>query len=122
MITWHSAGNVRHWGLRCRYLSTDVFGVEAGKGDPAPCTVSEFPSAVARLVAFPEPHFVVFRADDDPDTGGSSTSPQTSSSHCFYILTLLMSSFGSVFSFQVNALLCALLTFYLLLKSGKEVE
>ena len=52
-----------------RYLSTGVFAEDAGRDDPTPCTVDEYPSAVARLIAYPEPHFVFFRADDDPATG-----------------------------------------------------
>jgi hypothetical protein len=52
-----------------RYLSTGVFAEDAGQDDPAPCTVDEYPSAVARLIVYPEPHFVFFRASDDPATG-----------------------------------------------------
>ncbi len=55
--------------LARRYLSTGVFAQDAGRNDPGPCTVDEFPSAVARLVAYPQPHYVFFRADDDPGTG-----------------------------------------------------
>ena len=46
-----------------------MFAEDASRDDPAPCTVDEYPSAVARLVAYPEPHFVFFRANDDPATG-----------------------------------------------------
>lgn len=52
-----------------RYLSTGVFSEQAAAGDPGPCTVAEFPSAAARLLFFPAPHVIVFRANDDPDTG-----------------------------------------------------
>lgn len=46
-----------------------MFSEQAAAGDPGPCTVAEFPSAVARLLFFPAPHMIVFRANDDPDTG-----------------------------------------------------
>ena len=52
-----------------RYLSTGVFSEATAARDPGPCTVEEFPSATARLLFFPAPHLVVFRANDDPDTG-----------------------------------------------------
>ena len=52
-----------------RYLSTGVFSEATAARDPGPCTVEEFPSATARLLFFPSPHLVVFRADDDPNTG-----------------------------------------------------
>lgn len=52
-----------------RYLSTGVFSEATAARDPGPCTVEEFPSAAARLLFFPAPHLVVFRADDDPNTG-----------------------------------------------------
>lgn len=52
-----------------RYLSTGVFSEATAARDPGPCTVEEFPSAAARLLFFPAPHLVVFRADDDADTG-----------------------------------------------------
>ncbi|BDA48091.1 Cysteine synthase B [Coccomyxa sp. Obi] len=52
-----------------RYLSTGVFSEEAAASDPQPCSVSEFPSAAARLIGLPEPHYILFTADPDPETG-----------------------------------------------------
>ena len=46
-----------------------VFSEEAAASDPQPCSVSEFPSAVARMIGLPEPHYVLFTADLDPETG-----------------------------------------------------
>ncbi len=46
-----------------------MFSEEAAASDPQPCSVSEFPSAAARLIGLPEPHYVLFTADPDPDTG-----------------------------------------------------
>jgi hypothetical protein len=46
-----------------------VFSGEAAAGDPLPCSVEEFPSAAARLLFFPAPHIVLFRASNDPETG-----------------------------------------------------
>mmetsp|Transcript_953 Transcript_953/g.2942 ORF Transcript_953/g.2942 Transcript_953/m.2942 type:complete len:135 (-) Transcript_953:227-631(-) len=38
--------------------------------DPQPCTPADFWSAVTQLpVTYPGPHYVVFTADPDPDTG-----------------------------------------------------
>lgn len=47
-----------------------VFSESVAATDPAPCSVAEFPSAAARLVAFPEPHYILFTADPDAQTGG----------------------------------------------------
>lgn len=55
--------------LQSRYLSTGVFSAAAAAGDPGPCSVEEFPSAAVRLLFFPAPHVVLFRASDDPHTG-----------------------------------------------------
>ncbi|KAL3144229.1 hypothetical protein ABBQ32_004009 [Trebouxia sp. C0010 RCD-2024] len=52
-----------------RYLSTGVFSQKAAASDPQPCGVEDYPSAVARLLSFPAPHFVVFTADKDAKTG-----------------------------------------------------
>ncbi|KAK9812855.1 hypothetical protein WJX72_004741 [[Myrmecia] bisecta] len=52
-----------------RYLSTGVFSEAAGATDPQPCTVEEYPSAVARLISYPEPRYVLFTADRDAETG-----------------------------------------------------
>eukprot|EP00873_Tetraselmis_striata_P038822 jgi/Tetstr1/459086/TSEL_004536.t1 len=53
-----------------RYLSTGGFSPEAAAADPRPCTPADFRSAVTRLpVAYPGPHYVVFTADPDPETG-----------------------------------------------------
>lgn len=46
-----------------------VFSEEAAASDPQPCSVSEFPSAAARLIGLPEPHYILFTADPDPETG-----------------------------------------------------
>ena len=48
-----------------------VFSEEAAAADPQPCSVPEFPSAAACLISHPEPHFILFTADPDPDTGKS---------------------------------------------------
>ena len=49
-----------------------VFSEEAAASDPQPCSASEFPSAAARLIGLPEPHYILFTADPDPETGGPS--------------------------------------------------
>ena len=46
-----------------------VFSEEAAAADPQPCSVREFPSAAACLISHPEPHFILFTADLNPDTG-----------------------------------------------------
>lgn len=46
-----------------------VFSQKAAASDPQPCGVEDYPSAVARLLSFPAPHFVVFTADKDAKTG-----------------------------------------------------
>jgi hypothetical protein len=46
-----------------------VFSEQAASTDPQPCSVSTFPSAAACLIAFPEPRYILFSADRDPDTG-----------------------------------------------------
>jgi hypothetical protein len=52
-----------------RYLSTGVFSEKAASTDPQPCNVEEYPSAIRRLeTGFPEPHYVLFTADRDPNT------------------------------------------------------
>jgi len=51
-----------------RYLSSGGFSEEANRGDPQPCTVEEFPSLLARRIAYAEPHYVLFTADPD-ETG-----------------------------------------------------
>ena len=45
------------------------FSEAAASKDPQPCTVSEFPSLLARRIAYPRPHFVLFTADIDLETG-----------------------------------------------------
>lgn len=45
------------------------FSEEASRGDPQPCNVEEFPSLLARRIAYPEPHFVLFTADIDAESG-----------------------------------------------------
>lgn len=50
-----------------------VFSESVAATDPAPCGVAEFPSAAARLVAFPEPHYILFTADPDAQTGAERT-------------------------------------------------
>ncbi|CAD7703180.1 unnamed protein product [Ostreobium quekettii] len=54
-----------------RYLSTGIFSPQAIENDPKPCPANEFPSAVARLPAYPAPRYVIFVADPDPETGES---------------------------------------------------
>jgi len=46
-----------------------VFPEQAAALDPQPCSVQEFPSAAACLIGHPAPHFILFTADPDPDTG-----------------------------------------------------
>lgn len=43
-----------------RYLSTGIFSAKAMEDDPQPCPAREYPSAVARLPAFPAPRYVIF--------------------------------------------------------------
>lgn len=54
-----------------RYLSTGIFSAKAMDNDPQPCPSREYPSAVARLPAFPAPRYVIFIADPNPETGES---------------------------------------------------
>lgn len=46
-------------------LPAGGFSEEASRGDPQPCNVEEFSSLLARRIAYPEPHFVLFTADLD---------------------------------------------------------
>ena len=46
-------------------LPAGGFSEEASRGDPQPCNAEEFPSLLARRIAYPEPHFVLFTADLD---------------------------------------------------------
>lgn len=50
-------------------MCTGVFSQQAAASDPQPCGVDDYPSALARLVTFPAPQFVVFTADRDSKTG-----------------------------------------------------
>ncbi|KXS20460.1 cysteine synthase B [Gonapodya prolifera JEL478] len=49
-----------------RYLSTGLFAPEAGTEDPHPVPLDQFPSAAARLMAYPGPHYILFSASPDP--------------------------------------------------------
>ena len=51
------------------FACSGVFSEAAAAADPQPCSVQEFPSAAACLISHPEPHFILFTADPDPDTG-----------------------------------------------------
>lgn len=48
---------------------TGGFSEEASRSDPQPCSVTEFPSLLARRIAYPEPHYVLFTADIDDASG-----------------------------------------------------
>lgn len=48
---------------------TGGFSEEARSRDPQPCNVTEFPSLLARRIAYAEPHYVLFTADIDEETG-----------------------------------------------------
>lgn len=50
-------------------MHAGVFSQKAAASDPQPCGVEDYPSALARLLTFPAPHFVVFTADRDSKTG-----------------------------------------------------
>ena len=53
----------------CNLRSAGLYTAEAGKSDPQPCHLDDWRSGIARLVAYPRPHFVLFTADRDPQTG-----------------------------------------------------
>ena len=48
--------------------ASGVFSQQAAAKDPEPCGVEEFPSAIARLMTLPAPHYVLFTADRDSKT------------------------------------------------------
>jgi len=51
-----------------RYLSTGVYGVSSGRGDPAPVPSAEFHSALARLLyGHDGPHYVLFTRGGAPE-------------------------------------------------------
>lgn len=53
-----------------RYLSTGTYSAEKSAADPQPCTVVSWPSAAGRLEeSYPGPHYVLFTADIDAETG-----------------------------------------------------
>ena len=52
-----------------RLACAGVFSKNAAATDPQPCGVQEFPSAAACLIGHPEPHFILFTADPDPESG-----------------------------------------------------
>jgi hypothetical protein len=56
---------------RLEHVIAGVFSEAVAATDPQPCGVADFPSAAARLIAFPEPRYILFTADPDPDTGAA---------------------------------------------------
>ncbi|KAJ3344301.1 hypothetical protein HDU93_000091 [Gonapodya sp. JEL0774] len=49
-----------------RYLSTGLFDHSASSSDPLPIPYQQLPSATARLMAYPAPHYILFTASPDP--------------------------------------------------------
>lgn len=49
--------------------SAGGFSEAAGRSDPRPCPVEEFPSVLARRTAYSAPHYVLFTADPESATG-----------------------------------------------------
>ncbi len=50
------------------HATAGVFSQQAAEQDPQPCDVEDYPSALARLMTFPAPRYVLFTADRDKET------------------------------------------------------
>ena len=51
------------------HVLSGVFSQQAAEQDPQPCGVEDYASALARLMTFPGPHYVLFTADRDKSSG-----------------------------------------------------
>ena len=56
-------------GRQCSLFIVGGFSEEASSRDPQPCNVEEFPSLLARRIAYPAPHYMLFTADIDEHSG-----------------------------------------------------
>ena len=67
--TWRCCNWISQRYVTQGFVHTGVFSQQAAARDPQPCGVEDYSSALARLLTFPAPHFVVFTADRDSITG-----------------------------------------------------